>query len=631
MVLAIIWILLSAWLCAAGWILSVFHALNGPGYLTALALTAAGGLVLKKNWWPAGAFHWPYWWKLWRRFQRPAPLIVLAIAILSLAAGLHSAPENGDTNAYRIPRVLHWLHESGWHWIRTEDSRQNIAGVGYEWLFAPVMLLTHGDRWVFLPNLISYCLLPGIIFSFFCRMQVVPRVAWWWSWLLASGWCYALQAYSTNNDALATVYVLAAIDLALRGRTSGRIADLWLSLLAASLMTAVKPTNLLLLLPCAVAVLPCWRLLLSRPMLTMWMIGFCVLASFVPIAMLNLHYTGSWKGYISEPGPPIWWHWGAVQELPSPFSFWGVMRTTANGLYLLIQNLLPTFFPWASAWNASMERFIQTPLGSHFAMFEHFALLRRAPNAASAGIGLGVMTVVLVSLAATFSWPRAASLNRVSGVHFLLRWTPWLALLVFLAKVGTIETARLIDPFYVLLFTPLLIRPGLGLLVRQRWWRWLVLLIMAATLAFMGYDRGRTFVPSSAYAWLQASHRPGFLKVLDDYYLTRLSVADYWEFTTRHATGETVVGYATICGGLEPGMWRPWGHGRVERILPDDAPEWVRSRGIRSVFIEDSALAENHETIDQWLKRFDATVVDQMAFTTSPGVPRTHLYFTRLH
>jgi len=630
MALVIIWILLSAWLCAAGWILSAVHTLNGPGYLVALSVTVASALAFRKTWWPNGGLPLPNWRKQWLRFQRPAPLMLLAIAVLCLASGLCAAPENGDTNAYRIPRVLHWLNASGWHWIRTEDSRENIAGVGYEWLCVPLMLITHSDRWIFLPNLISYSLLPVIIFSFLRRMQVVPRAAWWWSWLLASGWCYTMQACGTNNDALAAVYVLGAIDLALRARASGRIGHLWFSLLAASLMTAVKPTNVLLLLPCAVAVFPSWRLLFSRPVLTVWMIGFCVLASFVPTAVLNLHYTGSWKGYVPEPGPAIWWHWGAVQEFPSPFSFWGIIRTLANGIYLLIQNLLPPFFPWASVWNADMDRFVQTPLGSHFAVFEHFGLLRRAPNGASAGIGLGVMTVAFVSFAATFGWHRGAFVRRTFDIQFFLRWTPWLALLVFLAKVGTIETARLIDPFYVLLFTPLLVRPGLGWLVRQRWWCRLVLLVMAATLAFMSFDCGRTFVPSSVYAWLQASHRPGFLKGLDDYYLTRLSVAAYWEFTARHSAGETVVGYATICGGLEPGMWRSWGHGRAERILPDDSPEWVRSRGIRGVFIEDDALKVKHLTIQQWLEQFQATLVDEMSFTKDPGSPRAHLYFVRL-
>ena len=167
-------------------------------------------------------------------------------------------------------------------------------------------------------------------------------------------------------------------------------------------------------------------------------------------------------------------------------------------------------------------------------------------------------------------------------------------------------------------------------LVRTRWWQRLVLLSMAGTLAFMIFVYGRTFIPSSVFARVQASSPPGLLKVLNDYYQTRLSVAAYWEFTTRHAAGEPVVGYASICGGLEPGMWRPWGHGRVERILPDDSPEWVRARGIRGVFIEDAGLAERHVTVQQWLEQFHARLVDEMTYSTNPGWPRTHLYFARL-
>ncbi len=630
--LVTLWVLLSAWLCAVGWILSACHALNSSGYLVALAATIAIALVFKKNWWPADGFHWPNWRKLRRRFSRPAPLIFFTIALLCLASGLCAIPENGDSNAYRIPRVFHWLHESGWHWIRTEDSRQNLAGVGYEWLYAPLMLISRSDRWVFLPNIISFCLLPGISFSFLRQMQVKPQVAWWWCWLLACGCTFVLQACSTSNDALAAVYVLAAIALALRARAGGRIGDLWLALLAASLMTAVKPTNILLLLPCAVVVLPSCRLLLSRPISTAGVIGLCLLASFVPMALLNQHYTGSWKGYVPEPGPHIWWHWGSVQELPSPFSFWGVVRILVNALYLLIQNLAPPFFPWAAAWNGWMERFVQTPLGSHFAVFEHLGLLRRAQNGSSAGIGLGVMTVAIVSFVATRNWRRTAPSHHTFCVFFFLRWTPWLSLLVFLAKVGTIETARLIDPYYVLLFTPLLVLPGMESLVRQRWWRRLALAVMAATLAFVMYDCGRTFIPPSVFARARALPHCGFLKVLDAYYAARASVSGYREFATRHAASEAVVGYATICGGSEPSMWQPWGHGRVERILPDDTPEWVRSRGIHCIFIEGSlVLAIRHQTIEQWLKEFDATLVDQMTFATDPGAPLSHLYFVRLN
>ena len=70
----------------------------------------------------------------------------------------------------------------------------------------------------------------------------LKKVAWWWMWLLASGWCFALQAGSIANDSFAAIYILAAVDLALRARETKSVSDLWLSLLAAALaqMCVVK-------------------------------------------------------------------------------------------------------------------------------------------------------------------------------------------------------------------------------------------------------------------------------------------------------------------------------------------------------------------------------------------------------
>lgn len=358
------------------------------------------------------------------------------------------------------------------------------------------------------------------------------------------------------------------------------------------------------------------------------LIVFAALASFLPTAFLNWQNTGSWKGYVPTPGPVAWWHWGGAFALPSPF--WGIV---GNTFYLLIQNLLPPFFPWAGAWNQAMAHFLQTPLGSHFIHFESFGRLNRSATSQSAGLGLCIIMVIVVSLGSLrpARKPVLAS-ARPDIIYTLLCWTPWLALLVFMAKVGACQSARYLAAYYPFLLLPLLRRSGMAGLVRRHWWQICVLLVMSGTLAFTAFDYGRGFVPSWVFARLQASpQRPHFLKILDDYYHTRLSVDSYREFTTQHAAPETLVGYATICGGLEPNMWQPWGHGRVERILPDDAPERVRSRGFQGIFIEDAALQEKHETIQQWLQRFDASVVDQMTWTTDPGAPLSHLYFCRLN
>jgi hypothetical protein len=612
--------------------LSALHALNARGYLAALVLTILAVVWRFQGRWPAGGVLRPNWPGLRRRFRRPLPLMFLAIVGLALAAGWSRLLENGDSNAYRIPRILHWLAESGWHWIRTDDSRQNLAGCGYEWLCVPLMLPTHTERWIFLPNWIAYCLLPGLLFSLFRRVQIGAKAAWWWAWLLATGWCYALQACATDNDSISTVYVLAALVFALRARENHQFADLGLAVLSAAVFTGIKPTNLPLALPCLVALLPSWRLFFSRPLALTGVLALAALASFLPTAALNWHYAGSWRGYVLTAGvplagPAVWYQWGTPFALPSPF--WGVV---GNAFYLTIQNLQPPFLPGASAWNHAMLHFLQTPLGSHFLAFEAFGKLNRSVSQVSAGLGLSVVVVVAISwLTIRRARPSLGGRSRL-GIYALLGLTSWLALLAFMAKVGACQNARYLAGYYPLLLLPLLRRPGMAELVRRRWWQTLVLAVVAATLAFMAFSYGRYLIPTSVFARLQAyPGRPHFLRILDDYYRTRVSTSAYRAFATRHAAGESVVGYATTCGSLEPGMWQPWGHGRVERLLPGDTPEWARAQGLHAIFIEDSALRAVPETIEQWLQRFDARIEDQMTFTTDPGAPPSHFYFCRLN
>ena len=224
-----IWIVLSSLLVACGWVLSAFDQLTPAGYGIAFGITIIaiffGGQRKRKSRPPSRPFR--------RRFKRIAPALFLVLAVFALLGGILYAPSDGGSAAYRIPRVMAWLTAGQWHWIHVFDARLNIAGCGLEWFFAPLILLTHSDRFLFLPNWFSFLLLPGLIFSVFTRMGIPARVAWWWMWLLPSGWCFALQAGSTLNDSFAAVYALASVDFALRARQSQKITDLCLCLVSA--------------------------------------------------------------------------------------------------------------------------------------------------------------------------------------------------------------------------------------------------------------------------------------------------------------------------------------------------------------------------------------------------------------
>jgi hypothetical protein len=501
----------------------------------------------------------------------------------------------------------------------------NVVGCGFEWLSAPLILFTRTDQWIFLLNMVSYLMLPGLIFSVFTRLQVRPRVAWWWMWFLSSGWCFTIQAGSDVNDSFAAIYALAAVDFALRARESKRVADLWLSMLAAALLTGVKQTNIPLALLWLIAAWPSARLLLARPRTTAFVVAASLLVSAVPGTVLNIEHAGNWQGLASGVETSGW-------TAGSPF--W---KLVGNLFSIPLQNLLPPFFPLAGAWNETMQRFLQTPLGAHFVAFENFGYLSAGVSEGQAGIGLGVCLLTLVSLVGVRRFrPTAPGGETKPGSHFLrwMRVAPWILLLVYMAEICEFTNARLLAPYYALLFPLLLAGPGHARLVRQSWWQRFGLLVMLLAVGMLVVSRIRPLFPAQTIiAKLQAKypHTQIFLQIEAAYASPRAITTMKNYFKKDLPPDEQVVGYATSNGACEPGLWLPFGERRVERVLPEDTPEQLRRRGIHYVLVEDVALEAAKMTIEQWMQRYDGSLVDQLAFLQDRHRPPAHLYLIGLH
>src|SRR5215472_7522135 len=163
-------------------------------------------------------------------------------------------------------------------------------------------------------------------------------------WLFPTGYCFLLQAGSICNDLFGAVFAMAAIEFALRACRSGKRSELYLSMLAAGLMTAGKAFNILLLLPWALAALPTARLLLARPLTTLLVALLATGASIVPTAFLNVRYCGDWTGLTAE---------AAALAGGAP-----VLHVAANAVLLLLHNLAPPVFPWSAAWDRLVARAI---------------------------------------------------------------------------------------------------------------------------------------------------------------------------------------------------------------------------------------------------------------------------------
>src|SRR5882724_6152446 len=434
-----LWLWISVIASVVGWTLSALGELNRPGY--AIFFCLAGFLLWfgrrRLQLFPPN--QGAGWRKFRRRFRRPLPLAFAFLALLVLLGGILYPPTNHTALTYRIPRVLQWLAHGQWFWIHTLNYRMNDRACGIEWLSAPLLLFAKSDRGLFLLNFIPFLLMPGLVFSFFTRVGVRPRVAWQWLWLLPTGYTFLLQAGSIGNDTFPTVYALAAVDFACRAWTSRRASDLWHSVLAAALLTGAKASNLPLLLPWFVALVPLFlsrglepkdksikSIIRSWPLTTTLIILLGLLVSFLPTALLNVHYCGDWSGLTLE---------RTGMDMKNPLvGIWG------NAFLFLLDNLVPPFFPAATWWNqnalALLPKAVVMPLVANFEGSFHY--LWELPTEDWVGIGFGLSWLTVLALMAGWrrtsapgirNWARQDALPRTIRRCILL--SAWAALFAY--------------------------------------------------------------------------------------------------------------------------------------------------------------------------------------------------------
>ncbi len=476
------WILLCAFLNCAGWILSAAHQLNLLGYTVMFALAAAG-IILWGRAKPAAPRGFNLH-RLRRRFRRGFPLAFLIVASLAIFGGVIHPPTNYDALAYRLPRILNWLVDQRWTWIHTEFQRLNTRSCGIEWVSAPLIAFTRTDRLLFLINVASFLLLPGLVFSALTRIGVKPRVAWRWMWLAPTGYCYLLQAGSIGNDMFGAVFGLAALDLALRARAGRNLPALWLSILAVALLTGAKTSNLPLALPWLLIVFPVLPLLFNRLAVTAAVCVAAMLASFLPMAVLNYKYCGDWTGAAAE--KPMTGH-----NLP--------LCVAQNIVLLGLENLTPPIFPLAPVWNQKIPALIppglKHELSLNFDAGEANYQLSEMQMEEGAGLGFGVTLMLLTTAAVGFC--RRKSFRTIASVARHERFwktaillSPWLSLLVLIAKTNW-AISRLSVPYYGLLMPALLIGSAQSQIVRRAWWRLLaaVMFLLAGLLVILSPPR----------------------------------------------------------------------------------------------------------------------------------------------
>jgi hypothetical protein len=598
-----IWIWISVLATAAGWILSGLGQLNRTGYAIFFgAATLIYFLGRKRFGWNPGAITLnPK--KLRRRFLRPWPLCFAIVSVLVFLGAILYPPSNHTALSYRTPRVLHWLSEGHWYWIHTPDYRMNNRACGIEWLSAPLLLFTKTDRLIVLLNFVPFLLLPAQIFSICRRLGVTGRVAWNWMWLLPTGYSFLLQAGSAGNDTFPTVYALAAIDFGCRAWSSRRLGDLWMSGLAAALLVGAKASNLPLLLPWALLVLPLLPLAKKKPVSTAVIALIAAVVSFLPSAALNIVYCDDWSGLNLE---------RAGMNMKNPIvGIWG------NALLFLMSNFAPPFFPLAGWWNqhalSILPHAIVAPMVANFE--EGFQILGEMPIEDTSGIGFGISILVAASLLGSLWYrsqsrknervgPRARILPMIVSRCVLI--APWIALLAYCMKSGMVTGARLISPYYPLLLPLILVVPGATRVVRAGWWRVLVWGNFLLAIVVLVVTPGRPLWPAlTVLQKLQAAHPASHAisRALEVYKVYAIRFDPLASVRELLPPSIKIVGFLGNEDDIDISLWRPFGSRRVEHILLSDSAEEIRRRGVEYVVVGGFRLAQKATTIDAWLQR----------------------------
>jgi hypothetical protein len=124
----------------------------------------------------------------------------------------------------------------------------------------------------------------------------------------------------------------------------------------------------------------------------------------------------------------------------------------------------------------------------------------------------------------------------------------------------------------------------------------------------------------------------GFLALVREAYLVRSSTQVLRQpFAAELPPTEAVVGYATLHGACEPGLWMPFGTRRVERVLREDSPAQLCARGIRYVVLEQDYCLLEAVPMEQWLTEHHAEMVKTLAYLPAPTWQQpNHLYLIRL-
>ncbi len=476
---------------------------------------------------------------------------------------------------------------------------------------------TKTDRLVFLINIASFLLLPGLVFSSFQRLGVPRRAAWHWAWIAPTGYCFLLQAGGIGNDMFAAVFALAAIDFALRAKESGNPRDFWFSILSAALLTGAKTSNLPLLLPWVIALWPSIKLLTRKPAVLVTVCVAAALSSFAPIAIANWRVSGDWSGQAAE---------GATMKTDP------LLRVPVNMVLLVHQNFSPPVFPMAAWWNrtapAHIPAALKAKLEKNFEPSGVDLFTGEIETEENAALGFGVSALLLASvIAALRTWRvRRSPAFRLQAA---ILGSTWFCLLVVMSVFGLAAIGRIIAPYYLLLIPVFLLSETQERIVCAKWWRRCSMAVFSIAALLVIISQARPLWPANFILnKLDAKNSSNpRLRRIADVFATYAHRADaFAPVRAKLPEGLTVLGLISA-DDPETSLWRTFGSRRIEHVKRDDTLVNLRERRIQYVLVNSTVL---YQPIADWTRQMHGDIIWEMTLQLKTSLPPMDWYLVRV-
>jgi hypothetical protein len=181
----------------------------------------------------------------------------------------------------------------------------------------------------------------------------------------------------------------------------------------------------------------------------------------------------------------------------------------------------------------------------------------------------------------------------------------WVALLFYMAKVGSEGTGRLVSSYYPLLFASFLFSPGNAIVVRRTWWKGLAFLAAFSVLPALVLSAPRPLWPAQTVL-------RGLEQLMPGNRLVERAATVYAVYGARSDVlgplrkylppGVETIGFLGTSDEPETALWRPFGKRRVVDVTKENEQQLL-GEGVSTLVLSDSGVRETYGySLDDWLQ-----------------------------